>query len=222
MSEVTKKQVDKQSVYWNLQSVNISKKTDEKLGMKYLSWSWAWAEVKKLYPKANYIVYENKKKDYLPIWGNGQFGYFVRVSVTIEELTHEARLPIMNGAMRAIKDQGYKYTVFDRKKQEHVIKNVDKLSVMDVNKTVQRALTKAIAMHGLGLNVWKGEDLPEIVLEVITSKKEKEIVEEISLLDNTDELAVHLRELRADYAVTECIDKLYAQRASEIKENGEQ
>jgi len=213
-----KQKVVKDSVYWSLQSVNVNDKLKEKQNMKYLSWSWAWAETKKLYPNTTYVVYENKKKDYLPIWGNNKFGYFVRVSVTINELTHESRLPVMNGAMKAMKDEGYSYTVFDRYKKEHIKKNVDKMSVMEINKTVQRALVKALGMHGLGLSVWKGEDYPDLALEVIYPKKEKEIMEEISLIDDTESLGIHLRELRVDYAVTEDVNKLYTQRAEAISE----
>ena len=216
MSE-EKKTVDKGSVYWNLQSVDVSKKLDDKLGMKYLSWSWAWAEVKKLYPKASYIIYENKKINHLPIWGNPELGYFVKVSVTIEDITHESRLPVMNGANKAMKNRGYSYQVYDKYKKDYIRKTVDPMSVMEINKTVQRALVKACAMHGLGLNVWKGEDLPEVVLEVMTGKKEKEIVEEISLIECEKELKDYFVELKEDFYITNDVIKLYEQRLKEIE-----
>jgi hypothetical protein len=219
---MSEKDVVKDSIYWKLQSVDVSKKLDDKLGMKYLSWSWAWAEVKKIYPNAVYTIYENENRDFLPIFGNAEFGYFVKVSVTIDGLTHESRLPVMNGANKAMKDSGYSYKVFDKYKKEDIVKKVDAISVMEINKAVQRALVKACAMHGLGLNVWKGEDLPEVILETINSKKEKQIVEEISIINCEKELAEHFSELKQEHNVYQDIAKLYEQRAEEIKqENSE-
>jgi hypothetical protein len=208
------------SVYWSLQNVNISKKLKTKVGQKYLSWSYAWSEVKKRYPDANYIVYENKKKGNMPIWGTPEIGYFVKVSVTINFLSHESRLPIMNAANKAIKDRGYSYQGWNKEKNSYELKKVDPLDVMHINKTVQRALVKAIAMHGLGLNVWKGEDLPEVHLEKISKDHEKSISEELQTLDEVTDLNAYFQELRAEYIVEENIKKLFSLRKEEIEQNG--
>lgn len=132
---------NKKSVFETLNAINVSGKTEKKNGLTYLSWAYAWAEVKKLYPTANYKVYERDTQ-----WG--PVNYFtdgrtawVKVSVTIEGLEHVEMLPIMDYRNKAIP--------------------LDKVTSYDVNKTIQRAITKATARQGLGLYVYAGEDLPE-------------------------------------------------------------
>lgn len=128
------------SIFETLNAINVSGKTEKKNGLTYLSWAYAWAEVKKLYPTANYKVYERDTQ-----WG--PVNYFtdgrtawVKVSVTIEGLEHVEMLPIMDYRNKAIP--------------------LDKVTSYDVNKTIQRAVTKACARQGLGLYVYAGEDLP--------------------------------------------------------------
>jgi len=145
-------------------------------------------------------------------------GYFCKVAVDIEGIVHESRLPVMNASMKAMKNRGYSYKAFDKYKKEHVNKQVDAITVMEINKTVQRALVKACAMHGLGLNVWKGEDLPEVILETINSRKEREIVDEISLIDEVSELKDYFNDLKEDYFITADVVKLYEQREAQISE----
>ena len=132
---------NKKSVFETLNAINVSGKTEKKNGLTYLSWAYAWAEVKKLYPTANYKVYERDTQ-----WG--PVNYFtdgrtawVKVSVTIEGLEHVEMLPIMDYRNKAIP--------------------LDKVTSYDANKTIQRAITKAAARQGLGLYVYAGEDLPE-------------------------------------------------------------
>lgn len=132
---------NKKSVFETLNAINVSGKTEKKNGLTYLSWAYAWAEVKKLYPTANYKVYERDTQ-----WG--PVNYFtdgrtawVKVSVTIEGLEHVEMLPIMDYRNKAIP--------------------LDKVTSYDANKTIQRAITKAIARQGLGLYVYAGKDLPE-------------------------------------------------------------
>jgi hypothetical protein len=103
-----------------------------------LSWAWAWAEVKKLYPNASYTIYENAN----------QWNYFtdgktcwVKTGVTIEGLEHIEYLPVMDFRNKSIA--------------------ADKVTSFDVNTAIQRSLTKACARHGLGLYIYAGEDLPE-------------------------------------------------------------
>lgn len=132
---------NKKSVFETLNSINVSGKTEKKNGLTYLSWAYAWAEVKKLYPNATYKVYERDTQ-----WG--PVNYFtdgrtcwVKVGVTIEGLEHVEMLPIMDYRNRSIP--------------------LDKVTSYDTNKSIQRAVVKACARHGLGLYVYACEDLPE-------------------------------------------------------------
>ena len=126
------------SVFSTLNAVNCNGHTEKKNNLTYLSWAWAWAEVKKLYPNASYTIYENEQ----------QWNYFtdgktcwVKTGVTIEGLEHIEYLPVMDFRNNSIP--------------------ADKVTSFDVNKAIQRSLTKACARHGLGLYIYAGEDLPE-------------------------------------------------------------
>lgn len=128
----------KKSVFATLNAINCNDKTEKKNGLTYLSWAWAWAEVKKLYPDANYTIYED-----LSGWNYHTDGRtcWVKTGVTINGLEHIEYLPVMDFRNASIP--------------------LDKVTSFDVNKAIQRSLTKAVARHGLGLYIYAGEDLPE-------------------------------------------------------------
>ena len=126
------------SVFENLFNVNCNDHTEKKNGLTYLSWAFAWAEVKKKYPDAFYTIYENN--DGLFYHTDGKTAW-VKTGVTIEGLEHIEYLPVMDFRNKSIP--------------------LDSLTSVDVNKTIQRSLTKACARHGLGLYIYAGEDLPE-------------------------------------------------------------
>lgn len=121
-----------------LNAVNVNGHTEQKNGLTYLSWAWAWAEVKKAYPDANYTIYEDANGR--PYHTDGRTCW-VKTGVTIEGLEHIEYLPVMDYRNASIP--------------------LEKVTSMDVNKAIQRSLTKACARHGLGLYIYAGEDLPE-------------------------------------------------------------
>jgi hypothetical protein len=123
--------------------------------LNYLSWSYAWAEVKKRYPN---IQYEIKKFDGLPYVYDEKTGYMVYTSVTIDGITHEMWLPVMDSANKAMKAEPYKYTTGYGQYQKE--KTCAAATMFDVNKTIMRCLVKNLAMFGLGLYIYAGEDLP--------------------------------------------------------------
>lgn len=134
---------NKKSVFETLNTINVSGKTEKKNGLTYLSWAYAWAEVKKLYPTAQYYVYERDTQQYGPVnyFTDGKTCW-VKVGVTIEGMEHVEMLPVMNFKNQSIP--------------------LDKVTSCDVNKAIQRAITKAIGRQGLGLYVYAGEDLPDV------------------------------------------------------------
>lgn len=130
-----------QSVFQTLNAINVQDHVEKKNGLSYLSWAWAWSEVKKVYPNANYKIYERQTE-----WG--EVNYFtdgrtcwVKTGVEINGLEHIEELPVMDFRNKSIP--------------------LDKVTSFDVNKAIQRSLTKALARHGLGLYIYAGEDLPE-------------------------------------------------------------
>lgn len=117
-------------------SINVNDKTEKKGNLTYLSWTYAWAEFKKVYPLAEYEVV---KFNGLPYVKEDGVGVMVYTKVTAEGLTYEMWLPVMNNANKAILQP----------------------TMTEINKTIMRCLTKNLAMFGLGLYVYAGEDLPE-------------------------------------------------------------
>jgi len=148
------------SVFETLSAINVNDKVEQKQGLNYLSWAWAWAEVKKAYPNASYKVYKDPltNKPYIedPI-----LGYLCSTEVTIEGETLEMWLPVMNGANKAMKALPYNYMVKGWNGAPDVQKEVEAASMFDVNKTIMRCLVKNFAMFGLGHYIYAGEDLPE-------------------------------------------------------------
>lgn len=153
----------KQSVFEVLNSINVNEHTEKKNGLTYLAWAWAWAEVKKHYPTAFYTIYENASG--MNYHTDGRTCW-VKTGVTIEGLEHIEYLPVMDFRNASIP--------------------VDKVTSFDVNKAIQRSLTKAVARHGLGLYIYAGEDLPEA--QNAADDKLGAVVIEVSAAKDTEEL----------------------------------
>jgi hypothetical protein len=149
------------NAFETLNPINVNEHTEKKNGLTYLSWAWAWAEVKKVYPEA---VYEVKKFEGKPWIYDKDLGYLVMTEMTIGGLTHEMWLPVMDGANKAMKDEKYTYKVKEYKNRqwtgEYVDKEVEAATMFDINTAIMRCLVKNIAMFGLGLYIYAGEDLP--------------------------------------------------------------
>ena len=130
------------SIFSKLNSINVNDKTEKKNGLTDIAWAWAWGEVKKLYPDATYTIYENTLPSGYVVnyFTDGRTSY-VKTGVTINNLEHIEELPVMDYRNKSIL--------------------LENMTSFDVNKTIQRSLTKALARHGLGLYIYAGEDLPE-------------------------------------------------------------
>lgn len=134
------------SPFETLNQVDVSGHTEKKGNLTYLSWAWAWGELKKRYPMSYYTVYEAANGCLYHTDGKT---CWVKTGVTLvdgeTQLEHIEYLPVMDARNKSIP-----------------LAQVDSFAV---NKTVQRSLTKAIARHGLGLYIYAGEDLPEDAAE---------------------------------------------------------
>ena len=131
---------DNNNYFNELMSIDVNDKTEKKGNLTYLSWAFAWGEIKKRYPYANYTVYE-RMGEY------GEVNYFtdgmtawVKTGVTINDVEHIEYLPVLDFKNKSIP--------------------LEKVTSFNVNTAIQRSLTKAIARHGLGLYIYAGEDLP--------------------------------------------------------------
>ena len=172
--------------FCSLNSINVNDKTEKKGGLTYLSWAWAWGEVKKLFPEATYTIYEasngwNYHTDGRTCW--------VKTGVTVNGIEHIEYLPVMDNRNNSI--------------------SADKVTSFDVNKAIQRSLTKAVARHGLGLYIYAGEDLPEADKEEEANQKKadqeqyeaviasvKEMLSGVVDADSANVASGHLKDFR--------------------------
>ena len=138
------------TVFDTLNAINVNDRTETKNNLKYLSWAWAWQTVKENYPTATYTIYENEGGMFYHSDGKSAW---VKTGVTIEGIEHIEYLPVMDFRNASIQ--------------------IEKINSTDVNKSIQRSLTKAIARHGLGLYVYAGEDLPQTEVVALAEEKAK-------------------------------------------------
>ena len=152
-----------ESMFMSLYNTNVNEHKKEKNGLSFLSWPFAWKEIKKVYPDATYEV-KRFGENNLPYVFDPNTGYMAFTTVTINGLTHEMWLPVMDYRNYAMKDKPYS---FKRKKKNYdgtwhdETINVNAATMMDINKTIMRCLVKNLAMFGLGLYIYADEDLPE-------------------------------------------------------------
>jgi hypothetical protein len=120
-----------------LLKINVNDHVEKKGNLSYLSWAWAWAEVLKIDPAARYTVHEYEGG--MPVCYLKNNTAMVKVSVEIKGDTKTCLLPVMDNRNRSVVDP----------------------DSFAVNTAIMRCLTKCIALHGLGLYIFSGEDLPE-------------------------------------------------------------
>ena len=143
-----------------LYSLDLSDKLERRENDKlsYLSWANAWAEFKRAYPNAEYRIIKDPTTN-LPYFNDPNIGIMVYTEVTADNQTYEMWLPVMDVKNKAMKEQPYTYQVYDSYKKTYVEKTVQAATMFDINKAIMRCLVKNLAMFGLGLYVYAGEDL---------------------------------------------------------------
>jgi hypothetical protein len=161
----------KQTVFERLSAINVNEHVEKKDNLTYLSWAWAWSETKRACPDATYKILETEYDDAL--------GFMCHTTVTIEGETLEMWLPVMDGKNKSMKKQAYTYST------KYGDKQVDAATTFDINKTIMRCLVKNLAMFGLGIYIYAGEDLPEgeSVKPTAPSKPIKEVKPESDLIE---------------------------------------
>jgi hypothetical protein len=194
-------------IFNTLNAINVNEHTEKKNNLTYLSWAWAWAEVKKAYPDATYKIRQFEGRPYIY---DDNLGYLVMTEMTINGLTHEMWLPVMDGANKAMKAEPYTYYVknrnfqyakknpdnglyydkFGNRQDEYIEKEVDSATMFDINTAIMRCLTKNIAMFGLGLYIYAGEDLPE-------GEAEKEADEQKQAMQSLENMLVSEIKIKA-------------------------
>jgi hypothetical protein len=157
------------SVYSTLSQTSVREKIERKGNLDYLSWANAWHMLKTAYPNAQRKVYEHDHTGF-NYFTDGKTAY-VKVGIIVNDLEHIDYLPVMDFRNNALP--------------------IDKVTATDVNKTIQRSTAKAIAMHGLGLSLWTGEDVP-VVVDVAQAPQESSLIELTKGSENWDKVAQYI------------------------------
>ena len=157
------------SVYSTLSQTSVREKIERKGNLDYLSWANAWHMLKTAYPNAQRKVYEHDHTGF-NYFTDGRTAY-VKVGIIVNDLEHIDYLPVMDFRNNALP--------------------IDKVTATDVNKTIQRSTAKAIAMHGLGLSLWTGEDVP-VIVDVTQATQESSLIELTKGSENWDKVAQYI------------------------------
>lgn len=135
-----------------LLKLNVNENTEKKNNLTYLSWAWAWTKAIETDPTASYEVMMFDNKPYI---FDENLGYMVFTKITMLDDTKMMQLPVMDGANKAQKNKEYKYETRAGEK------TVAPATMFDINTAIMRCMTKNLALFGLGLYIYAGEDLPE-------------------------------------------------------------
>lgn len=216
---------ERRAAYFDaLCSFDLSDKVEKYNDLTYVSWANAWAEFKGCYPSATYRIIKNPETN-LPYFADPLVGIMVYTEVTVEGITHEMWLPVMNNANKAMKLEPYAYQVWDKDKRQYVDKTVQAATMFDINKTIMRCLVKNLAMFGLGLYIYAGEDVPENdSTDVQQTDTPKKTIRRTKATNQTQQVTDKYAGIKA--ALNACPDQqslisLYQQHKNEVDSNRE-
>jgi len=157
-----------------LSALNLNEFVEKRNDLTYLPWSDCFDVLRSVYPSATYKDIRNS--DGLPYFADPNTGIMVFTEVTIDGITSECFLPVMDFKNQAMKLEPYTYQAWNSFKKCNEEKSVAAATMFDINKTIWRCLVKNIAIAtGIGLYIFKGEDVPEKSNEetASTSKQQK-------------------------------------------------
>lgn len=170
---------NKQNYFQILNKIDVSDKISKKNGLNYLSWSWAWGELKKIHPNATSKVYETETGC---IYHTDGRTAWVKTGVTVNGIEHIEYLPIMDFKNKSMK--------------------LELITSVDVNKTIQRSITKAISRHGIGAYIYAGEDLPEE--DTLSQAQVEELKSLLVILgNNTEQKLLDAMHVKSVYGLKE-------------------
>ena len=153
----------KENTFEKLNKIDVSKFTEKKGQFNYLSWAYAVRELLKVCPDATWEVhlFENEHGTKQPYMKNGT-GSYVQVSVEVDGVVRSQIHPVL----------------------DHRNQPIENANAFQINTSIQRCLAKAIALHGLGLYIFAGEDLPEA--DPLTKAQAYELNELASMIQNEE------------------------------------
>ena len=208
---------ERRAIMFNaLKNLDLSNKCEKRELLTYLSWSNAWSEFKSAYPSATYRILKNENG--LPYFSDPNLGIMVFTEVCVDDVVHQMWLPVMDSKNKAMKLVPYTYQVWDNYKKAFVEKTVQAASMFDINKTLMRCLVKNLAMFGLGLYIFQGDDLPEKSADDTTSSASQQQMQKAVQQQPIDPLASIKNAINSANDVTTLMS-FYLDHQGEIEAN---
>ena len=201
----------KKELFKELVQINVNDYVEQKNGLNYLSWASAVQEICLRHNEEFDYEIEKFGESKLPYVYDDGVGFMVFTKITLFGKTREMWLPVMDNANQAMLKEPYTYKVkkyewnAETRKKEFLgnydEKNVEKATMFDINKTIMRCLVKNLAMFGLGLYIYAGEDLPIELGEPCTAKQ----------IEKMRELSINEKNVLIRYKVDKLEDLTYQQ-----------
>lgn len=201
----------KKELFKELVQINVNDYVEQKNGLNYLSWANAVQEICLRHNEEFDYEIEKFGESKLPYVYDDGVGFMVFTKITLFGKTREMWLPVMDNANQAMLKEPYTYKVkkyewnAETRKKEFLgnydEKNVEKATMFDINKTIMRCLVKNLAMFGLGLYIYAGEDLPVELEEPCTAEQ----------IEKMRELAINEKNVLIRYKVNSLEELTYQQ-----------
>lgn len=201
----------KKELFKELVQINVNDYVEQKNGLNYLSWANAVQEICLRHNEEFDYEIEKFGESKLPYVYDDGVGFMVFTKITLFGKTREMWLPVMDNANQAMLKEPYTYKVkkyewnTETRKKEFLgnydEKNVEKATMFDINKTIMRCLVKNLAMFGLGLYIYAGEDLPVELEEPCTAEQ----------IEKMRELAINEKNVLIRYKVNSLEELTYQQ-----------
>ena len=209
------KETSFKEIYKTLSSIDVSAFTEKKKDLTYLSWSHAWHAVASRYnidwKPVLFEHIENNTIIHRPYAFDSVLGYMVMTTVTIENISLSETLFVMDGANKAQKHIPYTYTT------KFGEKSVEAASMFDINTAIKRCLTKNLALFGLGIYIYAGEDLP---LTTVTETDEEimaKVTDKINGCKTEEELLAYWPVIPAKFQKSEQIVSVFVKKRTTFK-----
>ena len=162
MQNMNAEEKNSKEMFNNLYSIDLKGSVETRRGLTYLTWSKAWKLFKQYYPNASYRIIRDQQTN-LPYYADTRTGIMVQTEITAGSHTYEMMLPVLDSSNRAMRFEPYTYQVTDKSSGEYIERTVSAATMFDINKAILRCLVKNIAMFGLGLYIYEGEDVPQSI-----------------------------------------------------------
>lgn len=194
-------------IYKKLHKVDLTGYTKAKQKLTYLPWASAYNLVSNIYPDFDHEIINYVHDGFeMPYYHDMDLGYMVHTKVTIEGISRQERLPVIDHSNRPLRSKPFTYETRSGKN------TIQQCSMMDINKAHKRCLVKNLALFGLGIDLYIGEDVETDYIDNDVS------IATINLIDNIEDLTKYWTENSKIFSKNADVIGAFAKRKKELKD----